>query len=150
MSEASRLLVLRVVLATLAFSALSVGVLASFAPRSFYDDFPLGAAWVSMLPPYNRHLVTDVGGFQLAFGALFAWAAWRPAPALVVPLCAAWLLSQVLHLAFHVTHLDGFSTGDAIGQTAALAAVVALPLAAIVLVRDRRAPVRTRSGVAGS
>ncbi|HEY8581419.1 MAG TPA: hypothetical protein VIL49_00670 [Capillimicrobium sp.] len=135
MTAANRLLVLRVALGTLAVSALSVGLLASFAPRTFFDDFPLGAAWVSLLPPYNEHLVTDVGGFQLAFGALFAYAAWRPSRELVVPLSAAWLLSQVLHLVFHVTHLDGFGVGDAVAQTASLALVVALPAAAIALSR---------------
>lgn len=142
MSAADRRTVLRVVLAVLAFSALSVGILASFAPRSFYDDFPLGATWVALLPPYNEHLVTDVGGFQLAFGLLFAYAAWRPARELVVPLCAAWLVSQVLHLLFHVTHLQDFGVGDAVAQTAALAAVVVLPAAAIALSRgpSARAP----------
>jgi len=28
------------------------------SPRSFYDDVP----WVAMLPPYNQHLMTDLGG----------------------------------------------------------------------------------------
>lgn len=135
-----RLVLLRGVLAALALAALSVGLLASFASRSFFDDFPLGAAWVSLLPPYNEHLVTDVGGLQLAFGVLFAWAAWRPSRALVVPLCVGWLVSQVLHLAFHVTHLDGFGVGDAVAQTVSLALVVALPVAAIALaVPERRA-----------
>ncbi|HEU4656617.1 MAG TPA: hypothetical protein VFR97_03790 [Capillimicrobium sp.] len=129
---------LRAVLAALAFGALSVGLQASFAPRSFYDDFPLGGAWVEMLPPYNQHLVTDIGGFQLAFGLLFAWAAVRPARALVIPLCGAWLVGQVLHLVFHVTHFDGFSTGDAIAQTVALVVIVALPVAAIGLARHEQ------------
>ena len=133
-----RLALLRGVLAALAFAALSVGLLASFAPRSFFDDFPLGAAWVSLLPPYNEHLVTDVGGFQLAFGVVFAWAARRPSRALVVPLCVGWLVSQVLHLSFHVTHLDGFGLGDAIAQTVSLALVVALPVAGIALARPMR------------
>jgi hypothetical protein len=151
MSAASRLLALRVALGTLAVSALSVGAIASLAPRAFFDDFPLGAAWVSLLPPYNEHLVTDVGGFQLAFGALFAWAAWRPARALVVPLCAGWLVSQVLHLVFHATHLDGFSAADAVAQTLALGAVVALPAAAIALARglDARAAL-SAAGAGGS
>jgi hypothetical protein len=139
MTAASRLLLLRAVLVALSLSALAVGVLASFAPQTFFDDFPLGAGWVATLPPYNEHLVTDVGGFQLAFGLLFAWAALRPARALVVPLCAGWLLSQMLHLAFHLDNLDGFSAADAIAQTISLSLVVALPVAAIVLSRsDRR------------
>jgi len=40
-----------------------VGFWALLAPRSFYDDFPGGGrSWVSALPPYNEHLVRDVGG----------------------------------------------------------------------------------------
>ena len=143
-TDANRLTLLRAVLGALAFSALLVGVLASFAPRSFYDDFPLGATWVALLPPYNEHLVTDVGGFQLAFGLLFAYAAWRPARELVVPLCAAWLVSQVLHFVFHVTHLEDFGVGDAIAQTVALAAVVVLPAGAIWLARREPAAILHR------
>jgi hypothetical protein len=54
-------------------------------PRTFYDDFPFGRAWVEMLPPYNEHLVSDVGGFYLGFALLFAWAAVSLHRALVVP-----------------------------------------------------------------
>jgi hypothetical protein len=129
-----RLVAVRTALSCLALSALSVGVPAAFAPRSFYDDFPFaGTHWVALLPPYNQHLITDVGGLQLAFGLLFAWAALRPRRELVVPVCAAWALSQGLHLAFHVTHLDGFSVSDAAGQTLALALVVALPVLPVAL-----------------
>jgi hypothetical protein len=150
-SRSSRPLLLRTVLAVLAFSALSVGVPASFSPRTFYDDFPLGADWVSLLPPYNEHLVTDVGGFQLAFGLLFAWAAVRPARALVVPLCGGWLVSQVLHLVFHVTHLGDFSTGDAVAQTLSLALVVVLPIAAMAMARGEPASdVRAPAGAQGT
>jgi hypothetical protein len=135
MTEAHRLLAVRVALAALAISALSVGLPASFAPRAFYDDFPFTAHWVDLLPPYNQHLTTDVGGLQLAFGLLFVWAAIRPRRELIVPLCAAWAVSQVLHIAFHVTHLDGYSTSDAVGQTFALALVVVLPAVPLLLLR---------------
>lgn len=138
MSQAE-LRAVRAVLVFLAISALTVGVTASFAPRAFFDDFPFVASWVDLLPPYNAHLTTDVGGLQLAFGGLFAYAAWRPARELVVPVCLAWTVSQVLHLVFHVTHLDGFSTSDAIGQTASLVLVTALPLVPVALLRRRPA-----------
>jgi hypothetical protein len=124
---------LRLLLAVLAVSALSVGIPASFFPQSFYDDFPFLMQWVSLLPPYNEHLVTDVGGLQLAFGLLFAWAAYRPSRDLVVPLCLAWTVSQALHFLFHITNLDGYDTSDAVGQSLALAVVVLVPLLAIRL-----------------
>jgi hypothetical protein len=126
---------LRLVLATLAASNLIIGAQAALAPRAFYDDFPLGAGWVRELPPYNQHLTTDAGSFYLGFGLLFAWAAWRPARPLVVPLAVAWSLTAAIHLVFHVTHLDGFDAVDALAQTIALAVVLALPL--VALRRDR-------------
>ena len=127
----------RVVLAALALPPLVVGLLASFAPRTFFDDFPFFTAWVALLPPYNEHLTTDVGGLQLAFGLLFAYAAWRPSRELVVPLCLGWALSQAFHVVWHVTHLDGFPTSDAVGQTAALVAITLLPLVPVALLRRR-------------
>lgn len=126
-------LVLRAVLVALALPPLVVGLTATLAPRTFYDHFPFLAEWVSLLPPYNQHLVTDVGGLQLAFGLLFAYAAARPHPALIRPVALAWAVSQVLHVAFHVTHLDGFGAADAIAQTASLMALVGLAVAAYLL-----------------
>ena len=59
--------------------------------------------------------------------------------ALIVPLAVAWSFAATLHAGFHVTHLDGFGTGDAIAQTAGLLAVIALPLLAVaVLARTRQ------------
>jgi hypothetical protein len=126
---------LRVALGAVAASNLLIGALAALAPRAFYDDFPFGASWVDELPPYNQHLTTDAGAFYLGFGVLFAWAAWRPQRALVVPLALAWSLTAAIHLLYHVTHLDGFTIADAIAQTVGLAVVLALPLVALRLNR---------------
>ncbi len=144
----SRLLA-RTALLALAAGAALPGLHALLAPRGFYDGFPLGPAdWVVLLPPYNEHLVTDVGSFYLAFAVLFAWAARSLHPALVQPLCAAWALAATAHLAFHVTHLDGFGAADAAAQTASLSLVLVLPGVAAWAVRRRsaRAPeIRTRA-----
>lgn len=124
---------LRVTLWSLAAAAAFPGAAAALAPRTFYDDFPFVASWVDKLPPYNEHLVTDVGGFYLAFAVLFAWAAVTLRRSLVVPVCAAWSLAAVGHLLFHATHLDGWGAADAIAEIAGLAAVLLLPLLAIAL-----------------
>ena len=129
---------LRLLLGALAVGAAVPGVWALAAPRSFYDDFPGPTSWVSKLPEYSEHLVTDVGAFYLAFAVLWAWAAARPSRALIVPLGVAWSAFSVLHLVFHVTNLDGFGTGDAIAQTATLVVVLAGALLAIALSRDER------------
>jgi hypothetical protein len=126
---------LRVTLACLSLSAISVGLQAAVAPHSFYTGWPGGRGWVELLPPYNEHLVRDVGGFYVAFAILFAWAAVTLARALVVPLCVAWSVSAIGHALFHALHTDGMSTGDAVAELAGLAAVLVLPLLAIWVVR---------------
>ena len=123
--------VARVALAFLALSAASVGVTAALAPHAFYNDFPFLAHWVDRIPPYNEHLVTDVGGLYLGFTVLFAWAAWTLQPTLVRAVCSAWLLAAALHLGFHATHLDNFDTADAIAELSSLAFLLIPPPIAI-------------------
>jgi hypothetical protein len=125
---------LRAVLAAAAVPLTVVGAWALVAPSSFYADFPGVTAWVALLPPYNEHLTTDVGGLQLGFAVLFWWAVARPSAALVRPLAVATLVWTAAHLAFHVTHLDGFGTADAVAQSLALAGQLGLPALALVLV----------------
>lgn len=121
----------RLALAFLFFAALTIGLTAAAAPRTFYDDFPFVTSWVELLPPYNEHLVTDVGGLYLGFALLFAAAAWTLDRTLVRAVCAAWLLAATLHLLFHAGHLGGFGTADAIAEIASLALLLAPPPIAI-------------------
>lgn len=121
----------RTALLVLLVSALAVGLPATFAPQTFYDDFPFLRHWVDLLPPYNEHLVTDVGGLYLGFAVLFAWAARTLQPTLVRAACSAWLLTASIHLFFHATHLEDFGTGDAIAEIASLAFLLGPPLVAI-------------------
>jgi hypothetical protein len=124
---------LRVTLACLAVSAAVPGLQATLSPSAFYEDFPFGRAWVQMLPPYNEHLIRDIGDFYLAFTILFAWAAWRPSRDLILPLASAWSVAALLHVVYHARNLDGFGAGDAIALIAVLATVLALPVLAITL-----------------
>jgi len=121
----------RAALIFLVLAAASVGIPAALAPHAFYNDFPFLAHWVDRIPPYNEHLVTDVGGLYLGFTVIFAWAAWRLEPTLVRAVCAGWLLTEALHLGFHATHLDNFDTADAIGQLVSLAILLIPPPVAI-------------------
>jgi cytochrome bd-type quinol oxidase subunit 2 len=129
----------RAALLILVASTLAVGLPATFAPESFYGDFPFVRHWVDLLPPYNEHLVTDVGGLYLGFAVLFAWAAKTLQPTLVRAACSAWLLTAAIHLLFHATHLDDFGTGDAIAELASLAFLLAPPLVAIWAVGEEEA-----------
>ena len=124
-------LLARLALGYLLAAAALIGLTGTISPRTFYDDFPFLAHWVDLLPPFNEHLVTDVGGLYLGFAVLFAWSAWTLERALVVPVCAAWLLTAALHLIFHAGHLGGFGTADAIAEIASLALLLAAPALAL-------------------
>jgi hypothetical protein len=117
----------RVSLAYLFVATLLIGLPATVAPQTFYDDFPFVAHWVDLLPPYNQHLVTDVGGLYLGFAVLFAWAAWSLERTLTRAVCTAWLLTAALHLIFHAGHLDAFGTADAVAEIASLALLLVPP-----------------------
>jgi hypothetical protein len=127
----------RAALAILLLSALAVGLPATLAPHAFYDGFPFVRHWVELLPPYNEHLVTDVGGLYLGFAVLFAWALRSLQPTLVRAACVAWLLWAALHLVFHATHLGPYDSGDAIAQVASLAFLLVPPPVAIWAVGER-------------
>ncbi|OLF10388.1 hypothetical protein [Actinophytocola xanthii] len=115
------------------------GLVQLFAPRWFYDDFPTAATpWVSLLPPYNEHLMRDVGALTLAYVSVLVVAAVTLERRLVRTALAANLVFTVPHFVFHATHLDHFPVGSAIGQTLALGVTVALPLA--LLARTLRRP----------
>lgn len=127
----------RVALIVLLLATASIGLTATLAPLTFYEDFPFFASWVEMLPPYNEHLVTDVGGLYLGFAVLFAWAARTLDRTLVRALCGAWLLSATIHLVFHAGHLEGFTTADAIAELTSLALLLVPPVVAIWGVGER-------------
>lgn len=127
----------RAALGVLLFAAVLIGLPATFAPSTFYDDFPFVSHWVDLLPPYNEHLITDVGGLYLGFAVLFAWAAKTLERTLVQAVCVAWLLTATIHLIFHASHLEGFSTADGIAQTVSLVLLLVPPPIAIWAVGER-------------
>jgi hypothetical protein len=132
--------VARSALILLFVSALLIGLTATAFPRTFYDDFPFLSHWVDLLPPYNEHLVTDVGGLYLGFAVLFGWAAWSLDPTLIRAVSFAWLLTATLHLVFHASHLEGFGAADAVAEIASLALLLVPPPLAIWASRPLEAP----------
>jgi hypothetical protein len=120
-----------------------IGLVQLFAPRTFYDDFPLPATpWVSQLPPYNEHLMRDVGALTLAYVLVLAAAAVWMERRLVQVALAANLVFTVPHFVFHVTHLEHYPTGSAIGLTIALGFGVLIPAALLALALRRGFGVR--------
>jgi hypothetical protein len=121
--------VVRVALGILAVIGLQVGLWATLAPRSFYEDFPsAGRVWVSVDGPYNEHLVRDVGALNLALAVVAIVAFVTLGRAAVLAAGGAWLAYGVPHLAYHLRRLDTLTTDAdqvAVPFTLALGAVVA-------------------------
>ena len=128
---------IRICLALLGISALAIALPASFAPETLYTDYPFFTALVQLLPPYNEHLITDIGGLYLGFGVMFLWAMFQPSRQLIIPLCTAWIVAQALHFAFHISHLTGFTTTDAVAQQIGLAVYLVLAIIPIAMLRRR-------------
>jgi hypothetical protein len=121
----------RAALALLCGYCLLLGAIAVVAPHTFFADFPFLAHWVERLPPYNEHLVTDVGGAYLGFVVVLGLAAWRLERGLVLAACAGFLTVALLHLLFHATHLEGFGGLEGAEELAALASLVIPPCLAL-------------------
>lgn len=118
-------------LLVIAIAMLPVGVQAAFAPKSFYDDFPLGRGWIATEGgAYNEHLIRDVGVLFLAMCIVTLWTALRSRPAR--PIAVAWLVQGVLHVVYHADHLDGYKSIDKIGLIGSLAFVPVLALIALL------------------
>jgi len=110
---------------------LFIGFVAVAAPHTFYTDFPFLAHWVDKLPPYNAHLITDVGGLYIGFAVVIGLAAWRLERGLVIAACAGFLTVSVPHLLFHTTHLDGFGAVEGTAELLALASLLVPPVVAL-------------------
>jgi hypothetical protein len=119
----------RVVLWFMAAVEALVGVWAQIAPEGFYRDFPLpGHGWVGLLPPYNEHLVRDVGGLSLALVVVLVAAAVRTDRFTVRVAALAMLAFTLPHTVFHASHLEHFPPADATAQTVGTIALTVLTL----------------------
>ncbi|MEU8821386.1 hypothetical protein [Actinoplanes sp. NPDC048796] len=93
-----------------------------FFPRAFYDHFPT----VRLDPPYNEHLVSDVGGLGLALTAMLYFAAVVLENKVVMSALIGYLIYAATHFLFHVTHFGNFSVGEALGVGTGLGVEVVL------------------------
>ena len=113
----------------LVVSGVVVGAWAQFFPQAFYDSFPgLGRSWVSVDGPFNEHLTRDVGGLYLALTIVTVIAALTKTQETVLAASLAWLVAQVPHFTYHMTHLHVYpSMLDKIGNVITLALLVLVP-----------------------
>ena len=134
--------VVRVVLAVWAVASVQLGIWATFAPRSFFDDYPgFGRHWVRVDGPYNEHLVRDFGALNLALAVVSIAALITMSRPMVIAVAVAWLAWAVPHLVYHLRHLDVFSsTDDKVLNVVALSALPVLAVVVLVLTLRRPAP----------
>ena len=105
--------VVRVVLAVWAVASVQLGIWATFAPRSFFDDYPgFGRHWVRVDGPYNEHFVRDFGALNLALAVVTIVALVTLSRPMVIAVAVAWLAWSVPHFVYHLRHLDAFSSTD--------------------------------------
>jgi hypothetical protein len=110
------------------------GAWALVAPRNFYENFPgFGHRWVAAYPPYNAHLVTDLGATFLTLGFLLAAAAVIADRRLRWVVLGGVLIFNGLHLAFHAANHGTMAAFDYGASVASLVAGVVAPLVLIAL-----------------
>jgi hypothetical protein len=130
-------------IAVIAVTPALVGIWATASPRGFYDDFPgAGHHWVSAVGAYDEHLVRDVGALYLGALVLLAFAWTWLDRRLVQATLVSYAVAALPHLIYHLTALDGFSTGDAVAEIGGLALNVVLPLCLLPVTRVSREVVR--------
>ena len=131
----------RVGLALVAAAQAEIGVWGLLAPHSFYATYPgFGRHWVSVLGPYDEHLVRDFAGMELGFAVLLGCAAVWFERRLVLVAGAAFLAATLPHFAYHVTTADELSTADDIASLAGFTVEIAVVAAAMVAVARPRRP----------
>jgi hypothetical protein len=107
--------------------------------------------WVSYLPPYNEHLLRDLGGTNLALAVVLCAAVAAMERRLVFTALVAYLTASVPHLVFHAQHLEPLSAASGAGLMALLGASVIGPALLLWLASDPSAfrgpaPVAYRPG----
>jgi hypothetical protein len=120
-------------LAFLALNAASIGLWATFAPRSWFDNFPgPGSHWVAADGVYNHHLAADVGALWLALFVVTVAALVSGSRPLVRVVGAAWLVEGVPHLLYHLGNRAALPGSDQIAELAGLAVQIFIALFCLV------------------
>jgi hypothetical protein len=126
------------IVAILGVLHLSWGVGAIAAPRWFFDTFPgFGRHWTAAYPPYNEHLMTDVGAAFLTLGVMLLIAAWMRDRKVTFVVLIGLLVFSTAHLAFHLRDPGDLTGADLAASLTSLALGVIVPGLLLVLSRAR-------------
>ncbi len=122
--------ILRGGLALLAALHLLWGVAAVAAPRWFFDTFPgAGPGWTAAHPPFNPHLMVDVGAAFTALGVLLLLAAVLADRRVTLVVLAGVVVFSAIHLGYHAWHPGELTGAPLAASTVSLVAGVLVPLA---------------------
>ena len=115
-------------LALLSLFHLVWGIPALLAPRWFFENFPgAGRNWTAAYPPYNEHLMTDVGAAATTLGVLLAIAAFLADRKVTAVVLAGVIVFSTLHLVYHIVRHGTLAGDDLTLSLASLAAGVLFP-----------------------
>jgi hypothetical protein len=103
------------------------GTWAVLGPAHFFRTFPGGGLhWTASYPPYNQHLVVDLGATMLTLATLLIAAAIVDSPAVSTVAGLATAVFGTLHFGYHALH------GGAMGATDRLLSLLSLVGGALV------------------
>jgi hypothetical protein len=132
---------IRTGLVLLAIPSIVIAAWSLSSPRGFYDNFPgAGRHWVSVLPPYNEHLLRDFGAANVTIALVLLGAALFCERRLVQVAVVAFILGVVPHLIYHLTTTASLSTSDNVWSLAGF--IAELVIAAGIWFLTVRAPRR--------
>ncbi len=126
----------RVVVAVVGLIAVGIGAWSFFDPTSFFDR-------IALFPPYNEHLLHDIGAFEIGLGVAL-WLALVWADALLVVLTAN-AVAATVHVVAHVIDrgLGGHPLTD-------IPSLLLLAVVLVVAAGVRLRQVRTTAGAGGN
>ena len=93
-------------------------------------------------PPFNEHLLSDIGGLSLAMAVVLGASAVLMERNLIRAALAGYTVYAVSHLLFHATHTGGLPTTDAAALLTALSLLPVLALGLLVLASRAGSPPR--------
>ena len=89
------------------------GAWAVLAPAHFFRTFPgAGLHWTAAYPPYNQHLIVDLGATMLTLATLLIGAAIVDSPAVSVVAGLATGVFGTLHFGYHALHAGHMGASD--------------------------------------
>jgi acetyl esterase len=121
-------------LAILAAVNLWWGTWALAAPANFFRMFPgFGHHWTAGYPPYNQHLVADLGATFITLGVLLVIATYKDQRQTTRVVLAGVFTFNAIHLAFHALHRGELAAFDYQSSIGTLVLGVLGPLAVFAL-----------------